>query len=370
MATALAAKRSQPINTRPKPRTQWLPPFCTLPTLFAVMIVAELVVLVVVLAPGVERALIVERLAIGSVYAQWLALLIVVVLCSLRDVLDRMRPWLGSLLAWLAIIATATLAAQAIRWIDLNLELGLTGPRNAGHPFVFATALLCALIGAALLRYLIVIERWRSRVEAASKAQVDALQARIRPHFLFNSMNTIISLIRTRPSEAERAVEDLSDLFRAALGSDQGMATLGDELDLVEQYLRIEQLRLGSRLSVQRELDDAPRALPMPRLLLQPLVENAVVHGIAKLPNGGVISLACRHEQRRVTLTVCNPCPTESSSSGSARGNDSGHNGHAIGNIRERIGYHYGDRASVETTPAAGAFVVTLTLPEPATSEH
>ena len=333
------------------------------------MIVAELVVLVVVLAPGVERALIFERLAIGSVYAQWLALLIVVVLCSLRDLLDRMRPWIGSVLAWFAIIVTATLAAQAIRWIDLNLALGLTGPLDAGHPFVFATALLCALIGAALLRYLIIIERWRSRVEAASKAQVDALQARIRPHFLFNSMNTIISLIRTRPSEAERAVEDLSDLFRAALGSDQGMATLGDELDLVEQYLRIEQLRLGSRLSVQRELDDAPRNLPMPRLLLQPLVENAVVHGVAKLPKGGVISLACRHEQRRVTLTICNPCPTEPAPNKTALPDDAGHNGHAIGNIRERIGYHYGDRASVETTAAAGAYVVTLTLPEPSSKE-
>lgn len=328
------------------------------------MIVAELVVLIVVLAPGVERSLILGRLAIGSVYAQWLALLIVVVLCSLRNKLDRMQPWLGSLLAWLVIIVTATLAAQAVRWIDLNLALGLTGPREAAHPFVFATALLCALIGAALLRYLIVIERWRSRVEAASKAQVEALQARIRPHFLFNSMNTIISLIRTRPDEAERAVEDLSDLFRAALGNDQAMATLGDELDLVEQYLRIEQLRLGSRLSVQRDLDNAPRALPMPRLLLQPLVENAVVHGIAKLPGGGVISLACRYEHNLVTLTVCNPCPPVD-----ARADDAGHNGHAVGNIRERIGYHYGNQASVETTSTGGAYVVTLSLPEPYSSQ-
>lgn len=345
------------MNTAPRPR--WFPPFCTLPTLFAVMIVAELVVLVVVLSPsgnGATRSL--EKLAIGSVYAQWLALLIAVVLCSLRETLDRLQPWLGSLLAWLSIIVTSALAASAVRWLDLNLQLNLSGSRDDSTHFVVATTAVCALIGAALLRYLIIIERWRGRVEAASKAQVDALQARIRPHFLFNSMNTIISLIRSRPNEAERAVEDLSDLFRAALGSDQKMATLGDELDLVEQYLRIEQLRLGSRLSVQRELDSAPRDLPMPRLLLQPLVENAVVHGIARLPQGGVISLACSHQHGRVTLIVCNPCPADD---GLAR---TGHNGHALGNIRERIGYHYGDRARVETTPTKGAFVVTLSLPE------
>ncbi len=351
------------------PRTHWLPPFCTLPTLFAVMIVAELVVLVVVLAPGSERVDALERLAIGSVFAQWLALLVVVALCSLRDRLDRMQPWIGSLLAWLAIIVTSALAASAIRWIDLNLAFGLTGSREAGLSFIWSTALICALIGAALLRYLIIIERWRSRVEAASKAQVEALQARIRPHFLFNSMNTIISLIRTRPSEAERAVEDLSDLFRAALGSDQRMATLGDELDLVDQYLRIELLRLGTRLSVQRELDDAPRAMPMPRLLLQPLVENAVIHGIARLPQGGVISLACRNEGHRVTLTVSNPCPIGPRTIDGMGRAGAGHNGHAVANIRERIGYHYGDGASLETRQAGGVFLVTLTLPEPPADE-
>ena len=356
------------IATKP-PRTHWLPPFCTLPTLFAVMVVAELVVLVVVLAPGSERSDALERLAIGSVYAQWLALLVVVALCSLRDQLDSLQPSVGSLLAWLAIIVTSTLAATAIRWVDLNLGLGLTGQRQNSHSFVWSTALLCALIGAALLRYLIIIERWRSRVEAASKAQVEALQARIRPHFLFNSMNTIISLIRTRPSEAERAVEDLSDLFRAALGSDQRMATLGDELDLIEQYLRIEQWRLGSRLSVQRELTDAPRAMPMPRLLLQPLVENAVVHGIARLPLGGVISLTCRHEHRCVILTVGNPCPSTPHAVDDDGSAGLGHNGHAVANIRERIGYHYGNGASMETTQSIDSFVVTLTLPEPAADE-
>ena len=139
------------------------------------------------------------------------------------------------------------------------------------------------------------LEQWQERVEAASKAQVDALQARIRPHFLFNSMNTIASLIRTRPAEAERTVEDLSDLFRAALGSAETPGTLGEELDLMDHYLRIEKLRLGDRLRVEIEADELPRDLPLPRLLLQPLVENAIYHGVQPLADGGTIRIAGRH---------------------------------------------------------------------------
>src|SRR5690606_28006493 len=144
--------------------------------------------------------------------------------------------------------------------------------------FAGGTSAVTALIVAVVLRYLYAIDRWQAQVHASARAQADALQARIRPHFLFNSMNTIAGVIRRDPVVAERAVLDLSDLFRAALGAGQRDSTLAEELELAERYLAIEQLRLGDRLQVEWERrEPLPLDLPLPRLVLQPLVENAVL---------------------------------------------------------------------------------------------
>src|SRR5690606_5465417 len=158
--------------------------------------------------------------------------------------------------------------------IDTGIGLHLTMPREYQAVFVGGVAALAAIITAAALRYFYVQQQWAEQVQAKADAEVRALQARIRPHFLFNSMNSIASLVRRDPATAERAIEDLSDLFRAALGAGQGPATLDEEIILAERFLAIEKLRLGDRLKVdwQRE-DDLPLTLSMPRLILQPLVE-------------------------------------------------------------------------------------------------
>src|SRR6185312_312415 len=240
---------------------RWLPQFCSLPTLFAVMVVAEIVALVVVFAPDVHARAWLPRLGVASVYVEWLALLNAVVLCSMRQPLERLPVRSGFVVAWFLCVVVTALGAAVVCRMDQALELG------------------------------------RERVEAASKAQVDALQARIRPHFLFNSMNTIASLIRTRPAEAEQTVEDLSDLFRAALGASDKPGTLGEELDLLGDYLRIEKLRLGDRLGVEIDTRELPRDMPLPRLLLQPLVENAIYHGIQPRADGGTVRIAGRHSK-------------------------------------------------------------------------
>ena len=177
----------------------WLPQFCGAPTLFAVMVVAELVALVIVFAPGPQVQAWLPRLGVVSVYVQWLALLNAVVLCSLRRPLQRLEVHAGLLAAWVVSVLVTALASAVICQMDQALGLDLSVPTDGSARFVLANAAISALIAAALLRYLFVLEQWRARVHAASKAQVDALQARIRPHFLFNSMNTIASLIRTRP---------------------------------------------------------------------------------------------------------------------------------------------------------------------------
>ena len=334
---------------------RWLPQFCSLPTLFAVMIVAELVALVLVLAPDQHARAWLARLGVASVYVQWLALLNAVVLCSMRQSLERLSARAGFVVAWLFCIAVTALGSAVVCRMDQALGLGLTVAPGEDLRFVIGNAAIAALIAAALLRYLFVLELWQERVEAASKAQVDALQARIRPHFLFNSMNTIASLIRTRPAEAERTVEDLADLFRAALGSADVSGTLGEELDLMDHYLRIEKLRLGDRLRVDIEADDLPRDLPLPRLLLQPLVENAIYHGVQPLANGGTIRIAGRHLPGRVEITINNPLPADAAPA---------RNGVALANIRARIEYHFGKRGELRVEPGNGEYTVTVRLPD------
>ena len=191
---------------------------------------------------------------------------------------------------------------------------------------------------------------------AHAQAQVQALQARIRPHFLFNSMNSIASLIRHDPATAERAVEDLSELFRAALGTGSGESTLAEELHLAERYLAIEALRLGSRLHVDWVLpDDLPRTLPLPRLILQPLVENAIVHGIAKLPQGGKLRIAAWREGAQLHIDVSNPLPPAITPS---HGNH-----HAQDNIAQRLAHRFGARARMAAGARDGYYAATLIVP-------
>lgn len=331
-----------------------LPPLCTAPALFAVAVVAELVALVIVLAPGSGHGL--GGLGVLSVWVQWLALLNVVVLCSLRPALARLGSARGLALAWCGSIVLTALAALVVFQLDRALALGFTPDTGRGR-FVAGNAAIVGLVAAALLRYLWVIGQWQERVAVAARAGFDALQARIRPHFLFNSMNTIASLIATRPEAAERTVEDLSDLFRAALGN-RALSTLGEELDLVRRYLEIEQLRLGDRLQVEIDTaDDVPLDLALPPLLLQPLVENAICHGIEPLEGGGTLRLAVRAEGAGARIRLANPRPAAPAPT---------RNRVALDNVRARIGYHFGAQARLEADGDPGTWVVSLLLPVPA----
>ena len=160
-----------------------------------------------------------------------------------------------------------------------------------------------------------------------------ALQARIRPHFLFNSMNTIASLTRTDPERAEEAVEDLADLFRANLNEKRSSITLKEELEVARIYQRIEQLRLGERLHVIWDVADLPMRALVPGLLMQPLLENAIYHGIEPRPGGGIVTVSGALDGDIIALTVRNPLPE-------AGGDAHAGNRIALENIRERMDLH------------------------------
>jgi two-component system sensor histidine kinase AlgZ len=290
-------------------------------------------------------------------FVQWLALVCAVCLCKLGPQLRRLTPWFGIAAAYALMLAVTVLGSALVFELDHQLDLGLTLPTQFESRFIWRSAVLCALIAAALLRYFFVLQQWRARVRAEAKARFDALQARIRPHFLFNSMNTIASLIPLRPREAERAIENLSDLFRAALGNDIAQSTLGEELELVRRYLDIEKLRLGDRLRVDWDIDAVPLAQPVPALLLQPLIENAVYHGIQQLPDGGTITVRGAREAGQIEIAIRNPRPIESARLG-------GRHGMALANTRARIEYHFGHRGSLDVDAGPDYFACTVKLPD------
>jgi two-component system sensor histidine kinase AlgZ len=227
---------------------RWLPDFCSLPVLGALLLVAEIVFLVVQFAPSGDAPPELPEIVAGSVFVEWLALCCAIALCKLRGPLTAVAPTLAPLLAYLAVLAIVAAGSALVFHLDRLLDLELTrGVGNASR-FVGGCVLLTAMVTAAAFRYFYVQAQWQRQIRAQARAQVAALQARIRPHFLFNSMNTIASLIRSQPVAAERAVEDLSDLFRAALKAGDELSRLDVEFELVRRYLDIEQLRLGARL--------------------------------------------------------------------------------------------------------------------------
>ncbi|WP_158880994.1 histidine kinase [Rhodanobacter sp. L36] len=328
-----------------------LPDFCQLPALFALFVVGALTVTIMWLARDQQREW--PAYSVSMLFVTWLALVIAVTLCKLRALLQRLPKHMPYLAVWLLIMAIVGTASALVRWLDSSLQINLIS--SGMFAFVRDDLLIAALLGAAMLRYFYVLAQWQARLAAVTRAQVDALQARIRPHFLFNSMNTVAALIRVDPDAAERTVEDLSELFRAALGQhDIGDGTLGDELALVERYLAIEQLRLGARLRVHRELDDLPADFPLPRLLLQPLVENAVRHGIQPLRDGGDVTLRGRREGHTLHIEITNPLPGTPAVSG---------HGHGLNSVMQRVAYRYGPQAKVQAGPQGDRFIVQLQLP-------
>ena len=338
----------------PAPAT-WLPDFCSPRTALSVLALAQLVLLIVLLAPRPEWPGL-GRFAAGTVLVQWLALCALVSLCLARRRLARLSVAMsvaGAYAIVLGILLAGTLLAVTV---DRGLEFNLTRDLGTPQHVAMSVLLVGALVTTGALRYFYVQAQWQREVRAQARAQVQALQARIRPHFLFNSMNTIASLVATRPAAAERAIEDLSELFRAALAAGDGLSDLGRELTLVERYLAIEKLRLGERLRIDWRVDDVPLDLPIPALLLQPLAENAVLHGIQPIAAGGTLAFAVCAVAGGVRIEIGNPRNPDAARR--AQGHNIGHD-----SVRERLRYHFGERASLEVESGPDSYRCVVTLP-------
>jgi two-component system sensor histidine kinase AlgZ len=247
-----------------------------------------------------------------------------------------------------------------------SIVVGLAG-LLAGAIFLYARSLLLVEVGGVLRAMLlamatagILLAYFALRVRALSPAQAEArlaaLNARIRPHFLFNSLNAVLSLIRARPQKAEEALESLSDLFRAAMRDPGEMVSLAQEIDLGRQYMALEKLRLGDRLNVDWQVGAVPMEMPIPPLMLQPLLENAVYHGVEPSEQGGTVLVSVERHSDELRIVISNPITVGQSQH--AVGNQI-----ALANIRERLALYYDLEARLETEVGNNRYDVRITLP-------
>ncbi len=340
----------------------YLPDFCASGAALAIVLIVELTAIVLALARQGGNAGGPDfwaDLARTSLFLLWVGLVCAALLCWTRKRLERLTVARGSaavLVLLMASIAAISAAAYLIGRSQLAIDAGAAEffPSAAG-PFVLRNTAIGFVIIAVALRYFYVTHQWRRNIEMRAAARVHALQARIRPHFLFNSMNTIASLTRSDPVLAEQAVQDLADLFRASLSDQRQTITLEEELEVARTYQRIEELRLGPRLHVQWDVDRLPRDARVPGLLLQPLIENAIYHGIEPRPQGGTVGIVGELTGDLITIVVRNPvAERESEREG---------NRLALANIRERLALLYGELALVKSGRFDAEYIVTLRFP-------
>ena len=221
-------------------------------------------------------------------------------------------------------------------------------------PETYRACLLTAIVTAIVLYYFYLQERAYS--PAIAEARLQALQARIRPHFLFNSINAVLSLIRSQPKRAETALEDMADLFRVLMSENRDLVPLAQEIGLCHQYLDLEKLRLEDRLKITWQINDMPSDAMIPPLILQPLLENAVYHGIEPLPEGGEIVVKIYTKLKELHIIISNPYVSQN--------NHHTGNKMALKNIKERLKLHFDLESSLKTDTRNNRYEVHIRIPE------
>lgn len=332
----------------------YLPDFCAPGTVLVIVLVAELVAIVLTLASYVPGTFLTE-LSKMSMYLLWLALLGDALLCQIKPWAEKQGHMHAFVLCFVVLLVMClALAEVAYQLTGIFAEAVVIDDTHAG--FILRTFAISSIVIALAMRYLYVSSEWRRSILVEAESRISALQAMIRPHFLFNSMNTIASLTRSDPRQAEEAVEDLADLMRANLSGPKDRTTLKEELEVAAIYQRIEKLRLGERLKVRWDVADLPMRAKIPSLTIQPLLENAIYHGIELLPDGGEVIVAGSRVDDKLDISITNPV-----ASGQSR-RKSG-NKMAMTNIRQRFELAYAGSASVDVSETDDEFSVRMIFP-------
>ena len=281
-------------------------------------------------------------------------------ICRVRPLTPGNAPALA--VTWVAAAAGGGLTLAACAWLAAWL---LNKPVGGRFSLFFAMGMLLYLLSAGLHYALLAVEASREAERRAAEArtlareaQLQALKVQINPHFLFNSLNSIAALSTIDGARAREMCVRLAEFLRSSLGlENRERIPLEEELTLARSYLEVERIRFGDRLRVEEEIEPACRECAVPALLLQPLVENAVKHGIAGLVEGGSIRIAAQWRSGNVIIAIENSFDAEAPAPSNRRA------GMGLAHVRRRLAIRYGEQAEMDARPSDGVYRVELRLP-------
>jgi two-component system sensor histidine kinase AlgZ len=320
-----------------------LPNFCNLGIMLRSLIIVNLLLLPAALLRAAQPGTVLQEFMVLAAFGEPALIVSLVALCAARR-------WLHALgyARSIAMLVAFEMLLAALLW----MAAGGLFPDKPAMPFAHLAFLTLFVTGITIAYFDL---RARALTPAIAEARIQALQARIRPHFLYNSINAVLSLIRSEPRRAERALEDLADLFRVLMADNRTLAPISNEIELARQYLALESLRLGDRLKITWRIDGMPPDALVPPLVLQPLVENAVYHGIEPSELGGEIEIDVGIVGGQLVMSLRNPFP--------GGGRHSSGNRMAIVNIRERLQLHFDAEATMRSEVKDGMYKVTIRMP-------
>jgi two-component system sensor histidine kinase AlgZ len=339
------------VTDTPSAVSSVIPDCCSIGVIYRVLLATNSAVFCAIWMGSEDTASAVFTFFSSAMVLETTCILSLILLCGLRKValVQNFPLWLQRSLCGIVpafVAATLAMLISAQSWLFGDLL----------HATVAQLAILSAFFGMLFQQHFEL--RSRAFSPALGVAKLNALQARIRPHFLFNSINAVLSLIRTEPQRAESALEDLADLFRVLMRDTRDLSTLQDELQLCNQYLSIEKIRLGERLKVEWEIDNLSeqdiQQGQISTLLLQPLIENAVHHGVEPSETASTINIRLSRRGESLAISIRNAFFPGHTSKG---------NQMALTNIRERLKLLYDVEADFSAEALDGQFEVNLSFP-------
>lgn len=334
----------------------FLPNFCQGPIVLHVIVVAQfLAVAITVLVPPLTRQVFLD-LFLVSLFVQWIALTSISVLCLTGRFLNNLPEHRALIMAYLLLLCVTWAVGECALWLLSQFDV-IASPRPDWYAvFHVQNLTVSAIINALVLRYLVARHQLQLKTRSVERARAEVLRNKIRPHFLFNSMNIIASLTRRAPAKAEAAIEDMADLFRVMLDDDNDLSPIHNEISIARKYLKLERLRLDRRLKVNWKTQGLPRAAKTPVLILQLLLEHVVHNAVEQMSDTGIIQLSVRfNDQSELEIELTAPYPESASE---AMTDTAG-----LENIRLRLNDHYSGKAVMRVNSGNGQIFVKINHP-------
>ncbi|MBS1270448.1 MAG: Sensor histidine kinase BtsS [Gammaproteobacteria bacterium] len=334
----------------------FLPNFCHGPIVLNVIVVAQFlaIAITIIIPPLTQRAFL--DLFLVSLFVQWIALTSVCALCIAGQFLNSLPEHRALFMAYLLLLCVTWLVGECALWLLSNFDV-IASVRPGWYAYFHVQNLtVSAIVNALVLRYLIARHQLQLTTRSAERARAEVLRQKIRPHFLFNSMNIIASLTRRAPTKAESAIEDMADLFRVMLNDDNDLSPIHNEISIAKKYLKLERLRLDKRLKVNWKARELPRSARIPVLILQLLLEHVVHNAVEQMSDTGVIQITVECKEHRdlvIELTAPYPDPASGEAIDAA----------GLENIRLRLSDHYGTRSGMRVSTGNGRIFVRITHP-------